>query len=214
MATSTVAGRVMSATSAIRATGIVRPLVASLALVLGSAAAASAQAAEPEADSVRAAVERFYRWYVPAASRAAAAPWMAALAGSGVPDVRVSAGLAQALRQDSVVRASAVGESAGLDYDPFLGSQDPCAQYTVGRVRRMGASYLVEVAGSGGCATHAGPDVVVELEACGPALVIRNLHDPRHPDGDLRSVLARLHPDTLRRQGRDSSAGHLTWRCT
>jgi hypothetical protein len=27
-------------------------------------------------------------------------------------------------------------------------------------------------------------------------------------------VLARLHPDTLRRQGRDSSAGHLTWRCT
>ena len=53
--------------------------------------------------------------------------------------------LKRKLREDSEAQAKADGEIVGIDFDPFLGGQDPGKHYSVGKVVPRGASYLVEV---------------------------------------------------------------------
>lgn len=55
--------------------------------------------------------------------------------------------LFHALCEDSETSKKAKGEIVGLDFDPFLNSQDPHARYEVGNVVPAGDSYRVEVLG-------------------------------------------------------------------
>lgn len=143
-------------------------------------------------DSVRAAVQRFYDWYVPMASRVEGPAWMEALSRK---QFAFAPALVAALRADSVAQAkSDADEEDGLDGDPFLNAQDPCRRYVAKRVRHRGTAYLVDVLGSGGCAKHTVPDVVVEVVPEGDKLVFANFHYP-DDDSDLLTELKELHPE-------------------
>jgi hypothetical protein len=94
-------------------------------------------------DSVKVFVQGFYDWYVPKAlSSHSTTAWSTAVKEKGSC---FSPELGRKLREDSEAQAKDEGEIVGLDFDPFLNSQDPGRRYSVGKVVPKGDSYLVEV---------------------------------------------------------------------
>ena len=146
---------------------------------------------QPRTDSTavaRDAVTRFYSWYVPTSANTPMTDMLA------LKDARwrFSPALAKALRADSTASANSPDEIVGLDMDPFLNSQDPCARYAITGVRRASADFLVDVHGTGGCGRRGGPDVTVRVsfDAKGPVFV--NFVYSRRRHDDLLSLLAQL----------------------
>ena len=117
--------------------------------------------ASGERESLYAFVQGFYAWYVPKA-----------LSDSSVPASEIALKerssvfgpqLAAALKEDYAAQAKAPGEIVGLDFDPFLNTQDPCEHYEVGSITQKGDTYLVNVYAI--CSGKKGsvPDVVPEM---------------------------------------------------
>ncbi|HUI82703.1 MAG TPA: hypothetical protein VL240_00685 [Candidatus Binatia bacterium] len=129
-------------------------------------AAVSAQS-PAEADKVRSCREftqHFYDWYVPFTQKRLNGPaWNVALKQeAGV----FSPKLFQALKQDSDAQAKAQGEIVGLDYDPFLNTQDPADHYQARNASWAKGRCSVEVWRASPRDTAAKsdqPDVVAEL---------------------------------------------------
>ncbi|HEX6533707.1 MAG TPA: hypothetical protein VF041_03870 [Gemmatimonadaceae bacterium] len=95
--------------------------------------------------------------------------------------------LLTALRQDAVDRAAAKGEIVGLDFEPFLASQDPCERYEVGEAHRAGSSVRVSVYAV--CQGKRTPQPVAVAEVT-PAAGTWQLANIRYPDGgDLLTIL-------------------------
>ena len=141
--------------------------------------------------------QAFYKWYVPQGAHFEAA-------------IRDSAGLfapelLTALRADLEAQARNADEVVGLDWDPFLASQDPCESYRVARATRQGDAFLVDVYGVCRGATRSlapdTPDVIAELATRDGSWVFVNFRYPREAT-DLVTTLARL------RGARDSSRLH------
>jgi hypothetical protein len=88
-------------------------------------------------------VQSFYDWYVPIALRDSKRPaWYVVLTDRATV---LDSELVRALKADSAVRANAAEGVVGLDFDPFLNTQDPDDRYVVGKVTRQGKRSLVEV---------------------------------------------------------------------
>jgi hypothetical protein len=146
---------------------------------------AVARAAAP-ADLVR----EFYAWYVPIANGPSAVPtWFAAMSRNpAVLDTQLLA----ALRADSTAQSHAEGEIAGLDWDPFLATQDPCERYDVGSATGEGDTRLIPVQGNCTGTEKSGPDVIVEARRNGSSWLLINFRYPKQ-DSDLVSALRELH---------------------
>ena len=111
--------------------------------------------------SVRDFVQAFYGWYVPASRDARGMhPTDMAIKARGAA---FSAPLMAAFKKDLAEKRKAEGEVAGLEFDPFLNSQDPYDRYEVGAVRRKNEHYWVEVFGVQAGKRSAKPDVTPEL---------------------------------------------------
>ena len=80
------------------------------------------------------------------------------------------------LREDSQAQAKAHGEIVGIDWDPFLNSQDPEDQYEAVKVTQIGERYFVDVYGLDVGKRHEKPDVVVELRQEAGKWVFVNFH--------------------------------------
>jgi hypothetical protein len=93
--------------------------------------------------SVRNFVQEFYRWYVPKALDLRTNSLELALKHRSYA---FSPELLEALKEDSDAQARA-REIVGLDFDPFLDTQDPAERYELGRITQKGNTYLVEVFG-------------------------------------------------------------------
>ncbi len=94
-------------------------------------------------ESPREFVQAFYNWYVPKALAEKAGPaWQLALKQKSSV---FSPELARALNEDSAAQARVTDDIVGLDFDPFLSSQDPCKQYQAGEAVRKGSNYVVDV---------------------------------------------------------------------
>ena len=145
--------------------------------------------APPDNNAERAqrATAEFYSWYRPLADSSEASMRAVRERSSSFSPVLVTA-----LRADSVARATARSEIVGLDRDPFLNAQDPCDRYQPVRTTRQGSRYLVEVLGSGGCAAHDKPDVVVNISVQRDRVVFENFMYSTNPSDDLLSLLQRL----------------------
>lgn len=105
--------------------------------------------------------------------------------------------LLAALRQDAAARAAAVGEIDGLDFDPFLNSQDPCERYTVGPATQANTvkPNAVRVTVRAECDRASGPPPAFSVEVvpqAGTWQFVNFYYGP--PAGDLLSLLRRLHP--------------------
>jgi hypothetical protein len=103
--------------------------------------------------------------------------------------------LLTALRRDAAARADAVGEIAGLDFDPFLAGQDPCERYEVGYtgLATSARDRRVPVFAVCGGERAAEPSVVAELSPRDTGWVFVNFLYPA-TGANLLSVLERLHP--------------------
>ena len=93
--------------------------------------------------SVQAIVQQFYDWYVPASEKDKDMSGVE-MALKEKPDA-FSPELLKALQDDLAASAKDPDEVVGLDFDPFLNSQDPCEKYQAGKVTREGDTYQVEV---------------------------------------------------------------------
>lgn len=133
-------------------------------------------------------VQEFYAWYVPLALKDQKQPaFVIALKKKGS---LFSPELAQALEADAAAQAKVEGEIVGLDWDPFLNSQDPADRYVTGKVTTKGDRTLVEVHGVPSGKKNATPDVIVELTLRDGRWLFTNF---RSADGnDLLSSLKAL----------------------
>jgi len=125
-------------------------------------------------DSPQAFVQNFYNWYTPIALKSQKGP------GSDIAlrskALLFSRELAKALREDSQAQAKAQGEIVGIDWDPFLNSQDPEDQYEAAKVTQIGDRYFVDVYGLNSGKRHEKPEVVVELRQDAGKWVFVNFH--------------------------------------
>jgi hypothetical protein len=108
--------------------------------------------------------------------------------------------LVRLLRDDRDAQSKAEGEIVGLDFDPFLNSQDPSKRYVAGKVTRKGESYWIEVWVSG----SEKPVVWPELVSKGGRWLFVNFHyekDPQNPmNENLLSILKVLRADRSKHQ--------------
>jgi hypothetical protein len=149
------------------------------------------QASQGTEASCRQFVQQFYDWYLPKARTGKARP--ADLVLKYKSSV-LSPELAKQLKADSDAQAKAKGELVGLDFDPFLSTQDPdFERCTTAKVIAKGASCRVDVS----CNFPRQPaekPVTPELTFTNNQWLFVNFHyhyDSK--DDDLLNLLKKLH---------------------
>jgi hypothetical protein len=140
-----------------------------------------------KAQSPRAFVEGFYRWYVPAAQK---------VDGASHSDFAIqqkgrafSPELRRLLKEDSEAQAKC-SDIIGLDMDPFLMSADE-ESYEVGRIVNEGGSYKAEIYGVRSGKRLATSILIAEFSRAGHWFFV-NFHYPDHTD--LLTILKRPRP--------------------
>jgi hypothetical protein len=158
------------------------------AVILALTASGASAQQQSLLDSPSAFVQRFYTAYL----KQKPPRW--------ANTVRVRPGLfepslSDALRRDASAQAKVSGESVGLDFDPFLGSQDPGAKFAARGAIPTRDGFRVEVFD-----LSAGPKpmVLVDVVPRGGSWVIDNIRYPRNAS-DLRSLLQALQKERGRR---------------
>ena len=96
-----------------------------------------------EVRSCRQFAQEFYRWYVPFTQANLKYP-ASDVAIKRKPTLFES-GLLRALKADAAAQNQAAGEIVGIDFDPFVGSQDPADHYEIRKTSVRGDTCLVEV---------------------------------------------------------------------
>lgn len=132
--------------------------------------------------------QRFYAWYVPVALRAAAnlqSAWTVAVKDRGFV---FSRGLRRALIEDEETQDKVTGHIVGLDWDPFLSTQDPCQRYEVGGATQSNSHYFVSVYGVCSGKREEKPDVIAELAFENGAWAFVNFHYPGNGLDLLRAL--------------------------
>lgn len=148
----------------------------------------------PATSSAAPALQAFYDAYVPLFERGATRAFLNDTTSILAPALR------QALIADYQASAADSTQVVGLDFDPFLNSQDPCSVYRVGADTSHQELHLIEVRAI--CASDTSLAAIAVLERAG---TVWTLVDVRYP-GDttsLRAILARLAAD----RSRPASAG-------
>ena len=143
--------------------------------------------------SCRKFVQAFYDWYLSkdAASGKLSVPsWDAVVKRKA--DV-LSPELYRGLKEDHDARENCPGEICGLDFDPFLNSQDASLHFAAVTVTRKGSSYWVDVYGieSGKRREH----VIPELTQQNGHWIFVNFHYGKNKwtsDANLLSTLQSL----------------------
>jgi hypothetical protein len=149
----------------------------------------------PKNSSCRQFAQSFYDWYVPVWQKTTKEP------SSNVALQRKAAvfepELLRALKIDAEAQSRAKGEIVGLDFDPFLGSQDPADRYEIREATLQGDKCLVEIWEASRDSKLAKPEkpaVVAELRLDKGRWQFLNFHYPE-VNADLVSVLEQLRKD-------------------
>ena len=157
-----------------------------------------ARSGQQDGSSCRRFVQEFYDWYVPFTQANVDGRAMDIALQRKAPLFHPD--LARALKIDSAAQSRAKGELVGIDFDPFLGSQDPADHYEA-RLATMKAnkcSVEVRPASPGDTAAKPGKaDVVAELSFVGARWEFQNFRYPA-VGADLVSVLAGLREERRR----------------
>jgi hypothetical protein len=98
--------------------------------------------------------------------------------------------LLRALEADSAAEANATEGVVGLDFDPFLNTQDPDDHYVVRTTTRRGKRYFVDVYSVRSGKRSEKPDVIAELTRVRGSWVFVNFHYPNIPTDLLRVLRA------------------------
>jgi hypothetical protein len=130
--------------------------------------------------SCRAFVQEFYDWYMRLPENATATNDQRPADEIALKQRKsiFSAELSRRLQKDYESADKAPGELVGLDFDPFLNSQDPDQRYVAGRIRLQGSSYWADVYGVADGNKRERPDVVAELVFENGRWLFLNFHYP------------------------------------
>jgi hypothetical protein len=167
--------------------------------IVSAPAMAQAQGRQPESSACRKFAQEFYDWYLPWTQKTTKQP-ASNLAIERKPEA-FSPDLLKALKIDADASARAKGELVGLDFDPFLGSQDPADRYQARGVSWQGAKCLVEVwsaSPTDAAAKSRKPDAVAELMQVRGHWEFQNFRYPE-TGSNLVSVLAELRAERRKR---------------
>lgn len=156
-------------------------MVAIFAVAMFSGLKLTAQSTAP---SARAFVSQFYDWYVPQALQDRAEPtWHIALKEKGK---EFAAPLARLLRADWAAQDKCE-DLVGLDFDPFLNSQDPAQHYEVGEITHEGSIYKAAIYSVQTGQRGSKPDVIAGVERSDGRWTFIDFY---YPDGgDLVTIL-------------------------
>jgi hypothetical protein len=146
--------------------------------------------------SPRVFVEEFYAWYVPRAlSDDTAAGWHNTLRSIHSD---ISPKLARLLEEDSAAQAKCK-EIVGLDFDPFLYTQEPAEHFEVGGVTQAGEHYRADIYRVESGKRSEKPDVIAEFMRKGNRWFFVNFY--YSGGADLLSVLKSRPPCSAPRVG-------------
>ena len=161
-------------------------------LALSLALCIPALAQEPKLeDSARKFAQEFYGWYVPVAAKGNKGPAFE-IAIKQKPSF-FSPQLLQALQEDAAAQAKVSDDIVGLDFDPFLSSQDPSNQFVLGQIIRKEDGYWVYFYNSKATQKHGKPNVIAVVTQSKGHWYFTNF---RFPDGgDLLKTLKALKLD-------------------
>lgn len=158
-------------------------------LAVPASSQAPPKASRSDEASCRRFVQEFYAWYSPQALKEHAGRTSdVALRERGSS---FSGELLKLLKEDSAAQSKA-DEIVGLDFDPFLASQDPADRYVVGKITRKGNSYWVEVSGIVQGKKSTQPDVVAELVPSQGRWIFVNFHYREGRQRNLQAILKSL----------------------
>jgi hypothetical protein len=163
-----------------------------LLLALSRSCQAQVKGDHDVSKSLRNFAQNFYDSYTPLVLKShGKPPWEGVLKSKRS---EFSTELVRALREDFAAQAKDPGEIVGLDFDPFLNSQDPGEHYEVGKIMQKGDSYFVEVSGVWSGKKSEKPDVVVQLVNQDGHWLFVNFYDGgKYPNGgDLLTILKAL----------------------
>lgn len=136
-------------------------------------------------NSPREFVEHFYKWYVPLAlNDQTSRSWEATLKLSPPP---FSLQLAELLRADAAAQAKCK-ELVGLDFDPFLYTQDPAERYVVGGITHTGHNYKAQIYSVDHGVRSKEPDVIAAFGRQEGHWMFVNFYY-LNPKGDLLAAL-------------------------
>jgi hypothetical protein len=156
---------------------------------VGSLSARAQQSAQGQEGSCRRFAQEFYDWYAPITQKETGSPaWDTALQ---VKRDAFSPHLFRVLKADSEAQARAKGELVGLDFDPFVNSQDPADHYEARRLVIKANRCSVEVwrdSPSDTAEKSTKPAVVAELAMSNGHWVFINF---QYPETDLLTLLRR-----------------------
>lgn len=148
--------------------------VATFALAMFSGVKLTAQSTAP---SARAFVSQFYAWYVPQALQDRSEPtWHIALKKKGK---EFASPLARLLWADWAAQDKCE-DLVGLDFDPFLNSQDPAQHYEVGEITRVRSIYKAAIYSVQGGQRGGKPDVIAGVKRSDGRWTFVNFY---YPDG-------------------------------
>ena len=133
-------------------------------------------------------VQRFYDWYAPFAQTDHKGPAFESAIKRGA--TLFSAELRSALMADAAAQSKVPEHIVGIDFDPFLNSQDPAGRYETGKVIEQGNRYLFDIHAVIEGDKQLRPAVIAEVEQQSGNWVFVNF---RYPEGsDLLSTLRKL----------------------
>ena len=161
-----------------------KPIISALALL---ALSAGAQTLHAE-DSPRKFVQDFYDWYVPMTSRSHSED--ASNIALKKKSAEFSAELLKALKEDALAASKSPGEIVGLDWDPFLNSQEQVDRCILGNITEKNGSFRVEVYDVLGGKKDKKPAVIPEVKQENGHWIFVNFWNP--DGGDLLSELREL----------------------
>ena len=130
-------------------------------------------------------VEGFYKWYVPHALKDQGTTSDLALK---YKSPAFSPQLLRLLKADSAAQA-ACEELIGIDFDPFLYSQDPEERYDVGKITHQGPNFRAEVYGVRAGERDKTPSVIAEFTETNGHWFFVNFHYEEQGGADLLTLL-------------------------
>ena len=142
--------------------------------------------------SPQAFVQGFYDWYTQQAMNSEPGLTEAALTNTQWP---MSDEIVTALKADEGAAEASPDEVVGIDFDPFLNTQESCYPYKTGKVTQANGRTRVELFGACERVHPQTPDVIAEIEPRDGKWVFVNFiypGDPGQADSDLLTTLKTL----------------------
>jgi hypothetical protein len=123
-------------------------------------------------------VQQFYNWYVAKVNALMKRNGLESALEVTLREKRSSFSpeLVKGLKEDLAASKKSPGEIVGLDFDPFLNTQDIAERYLAGKIIPRGDHYWVEVFGVWNGQKNSNPDVVPELAFENGQWIFTNFH--------------------------------------